>query len=343
MSDRHSPYNLFGLDLAEAIGRIKLGWRQLLWSESIGIHARFCPPVQFANGGGHSALDARIEPHQSVTESGQYLGWLVPEPEVLIRELTVPVDAEIYLDEIATSSVEANSPFDFERTAYGYRVADRSPHDLTVRVAMVSRDTAADQLRQASETAHTQGSGIELWASDGDSQIILKGFGESSRLQQYQMNLRGFIARTLIAMLGLTLVLSLPVLWMQQRAHQLTDLKADTQSRVGAVVATRGQLVRSQEMIDAAEVLFESYVDYGPWLHAVSSLTPDQVYFNRLGLEGKTLTVSGFAKNAADYQSVLTEAGLFTEVAAPSAFTRDERVGRERFTLTMSFKPAPAL
>ena len=33
MSDRHSPYNLFGLDLAEAIGRIKLGWRQLLWSE----------------------------------------------------------------------------------------------------------------------------------------------------------------------------------------------------------------------------------------------------------------------------------------------------------------------
>ena len=67
------------------------------------------------------------------------------------------------------------------------------------------------------------------------------------------------------------------------------------------------------------------------------------MYFNRLGLEGKTLTVSGFAKNAADYQSVLAEAGLFAEVAAPSAFTRDERVGRERFTLTMSFKPAPAL
>lgn len=343
MPDRHSPYNLFGLDLAEAIRRVELGWRQLLWSDSVGIHLRFCPPVQFANRDGRTALDACSELHQSLAESGQYLGWLVPEPEVLIRELTVPVDAEIYLEEIATSSVEANSPFDFERTAYGYRIADRSPHDLTVRVAMVSRDTAADQLRQASETAHTQGSGIELWASDGDSQIILKGFGESSRLQQYQMNLRGFIARTLIAMLGLTLVLSLPVLWMQQRAHQLMDLKADTQSRVGAVVATRGQLVRSQEMIDAAEVLFESYVDYGPWLHAVSSLTPDQVYFNRLGLEGKTLTVSGFAKNAADYQSVLAEAGLFAEVAAPSAFTRDERVGRERFTLTMSFKPAPAL
>ena len=230
MSDRHSPYNLFGLDLAEAIRRVELGWRQLLWSDSVGIHLRFCPPVQFANRDGRTALDACSELHQSLAESGQYLGWLVPEPEVLIRELTVPVAAEVYLDEIATSSVEANSPFDFERTAYGYRIADRSPHDLTVRVAMVSRDTAADQLRRAAESTHTDGSGIELWASDGDSQIILKGFGESSRLQQYQMNLRGFIARTLIAMLGLTLVLSLPVLWMQQRAHQLTDLKVDTQS-----------------------------------------------------------------------------------------------------------------
>ena len=338
MSDLNSPYTLFGLDLAEAIARVGLGWRQLLWSDSIGIHMRFCPPVQFANGDGRTAPGARTELDQSLAESGQYLGWLVPEPEVLIRELTVPVDAEIYLDEIATSSVEANSPFEFEKTAYGYRIADRSPHDLRVRVAIVSRDTAADQLRQAAETTHTDGSGMELWASDGDSPIILKGFGESSRLQQYQMKLRGFIARTLIATLGLALVL-----WMQQRAHQLIDLKADTQSRVGAVVAIRGQLVRSQEMIDAAEVLFESYVDYGPWLHAVSSLTPDQVYFNRLGLEGKTLTVSGFAQNAAEYQSVLAEAGLFAEVAAPSAFTRDERVGRERFTLTMSFKPAPAL
>ena len=64
--------------------------------------------------------------HQSVTESGQYLGWLVPEPEVLIRELTVPVDAEIYLDEIATSSVEANSPFDFGEHGVWLPIADRS-------------------------------------------------------------------------------------------------------------------------------------------------------------------------------------------------------------------------
>ena len=113
MSDRNSPYNLFGVDLAEAIARVMLGWRQLLWSDSIGIHLRFCPPVQFANGDGRAALDARTEWQQSLAESGQYLGWLVPEPEVLIRELTVPVDAEIYLGEIATSSVEANSPFDF--------------------------------------------------------------------------------------------------------------------------------------------------------------------------------------------------------------------------------------
>ena len=179
--------------------------------------------MQFANGGGHSALDARIEPHQSVTESGQYLGWLVPESEVLIRELTVPVDAEIYLDEIATSSVEANSPFDFERTAYGYRVADRSPHDLTVRVAMVSRDTAADQLRQTAETTHTDESGIELWASDGGFSNYPKRFWRKLAASAVPIESARFYDALLIATSGLALVLSLPVLWMQQRAHQLTD------------------------------------------------------------------------------------------------------------------------
>ena len=59
------------------------------------------------------------------------------------------------------------------------------------------------------------------------------------------------------------------------------------------------------------------------------------MYLTRLSLKEKRLTISGLAENAANYQNALAEAAVFSELEAPSAFTRDARVGAERFTLTM--------
>ncbi|GIR70778.1 MAG: hypothetical protein CM15mP74_20290 [Halieaceae bacterium] len=59
---------------------------------------------------------------------------------------------------------------------------------------------------------------------------------------------------------------------------------------------------------------------------------PDSVYLNRLSIKDNVLTVSGLAVNAADYQAVLVESGIFSDVTAPAAFTLDNRANRERFT-----------
>jgi Tfp pilus assembly protein PilN len=67
----------------------------------------------------------------------------------------------------------------------------------------------------------------------------------------------------------------------------------------------------------------------------LAAVTPDSVYLNRLSIKDNVLTVSGLAVNAADYQAVLVESGIFSDVTAPAAFTLDNRANRERFTLTM--------
>ena len=67
----------------------------------------------------------------------------------------------------------------------------------------------------------------------------------------------------------------------------------------------------------------------------MAEITPDEVYLYRLSIKNDLLTVSGLAVNAADYQAGLVDSALFVDVTAPAAFTLDNRVNRERFTLTM--------
>ena len=341
-TEQNSPYNLFGVDLSQYAAKAVLGWQQLLWGEDVGLKSRFCPPVRLLNADVSAVSGLAAQQPVASANDKECLGWLLPDAEVLIREFTLPITAEIFLREAVVSTVHAHSPFEFAETCYGYCIAGRDKTQLTVRVAMVLRNTASDQLSAARVHLQSDGEPIELWVDDGDVAILIEGFGEHSRVSRYHRNLREFGLRSLASLVGILLILTLPALWVNQHARQLQDLRAQTQARVGTVVATRGELVRSQEMIAAAESLLEPYVDYGPWLHAVASVTPDQVYFNRIGIDGRTLTVSGLAENAADFQSVLAESDWFDDLVAPSAFTRDERARRERFTLSMKLVGEPS-
>ncbi len=341
MMDQPSPYSLFGLDLSQYAARILMGWRQLLWGEEVGLRDRFCPPIRFVNQQSPDQSGSKGLVLDTDSTDAPSLGWLIPENEVLIREVTLPIDAEIFLREAVISTVQAHSPFDFAETSFGFRIAHRSPTELTLRVAMALRATAEAHAREADAQIQGVAEPIELWAEDDAGAIMLQGFGEAARANRYYTNLQRFAVRTAAAVAAIAMILSFPALWMSQYAEQLAELRSETQARVGSVVAVREQLVRSQELNVAARSFFDAYVDYGPWLHRVSELTPDQVHFQRLGLDGPTLTVSGLAENAADYQRILAEAGMFSELVAPSAFTRDERAGRERFTLSMKLMSEP--
>ena len=340
--DHSSPYSLFGLDLSQYVARVLLGWQQLLWGDEVGLRDRFCPPVRFINQQSPDQSNADGVALASDSSSAPCLAWLIPESEVLIREVTLPIDAETFLHEAVISTVQSHSPFDFAETSFGFRIALRSRTALTIRVAMVLRATAEEQAREAATEINGAAQPVELWAEDGLRAIMLLGFGEASRARRYYANLARFAVRTAAAIAGMALILTFPAFWVSQHAGQLAKHKSEVQARVGSIVAVRERLVRSQELNEAARSFFSAYVDYGPWLHKISSLTPDQVFFQRLGLEGLTLTLSGMAENAADYQSILAEAGIFSELAAPSAFIRDERAGRERFTLSMNLSSESA-
>ena len=123
---------------------------------------------------------------------------------------------------------------------------------------------------------------------------------------------------------------------MLQNASHYASERAEVQRRTEKLVDVRQALVESTDKLSSAASFFANKPDYRFWLHKVAEITPDDVYLNRLSLEEDQLTVSGLAVNAANYQSLLSSSKLFSGLTAQSAFTRDARAGRERFSLTMS-------
>ena len=119
------------------------------------------------------------------------------------------------------------------------------------------------------------------------------------------------------------------------RSNQLAEVLALTEAEASAATAARNELVLVENRVLTAREFFAGMSLYDEWLHTLSDVTPDSVYLTRLGLEGDRLTISGMAMNAAEYQTKLASSGFVSDLSAPSAFTRDQKTGRERFTLTM--------
>jgi Tfp pilus assembly protein PilN len=95
-----------------------------------------------------------------------------------------------------------------------------------------------------------------------------------------------------------------------------------------------------EDRLTAASEFYDDRLLYDRWLDQMAALTPDSAYLTSMSFDKDRLTISGQAANAAALQTTLANAGILSEVTAPSAFTRDNRTGRERFTLTMQLVEA---
>ena len=254
---------------------------------------------------------------------------------MLLRELALPSMAEIFLSDVVVSEVAGSAPFAPEDTLLGWRISERDAHSLTLRIAVTSKAHAESALASLPDDWDAETT-LEVWAKDGESFIVLKGFGEGQRLQKYKKKLKTLALRGAAALLGLVALLSMPAVWLSQSAEKMRAYQQGIEQQTEAVVRVRDKLFTRQEKIDRAENFFSGYISYRPWLHTVAELTPDSVFFNRMSFDRGELTVSGLAVNAADYQTALATSGRVASVAAPTAFTRDVRAGKERFTLVMT-------
>lgn len=332
-----NPYSLFGFDLSHIALRVKLGLRQLLLGEESGFRRWLTPDPMpktlLQDGGGYRIAENEALAGAS-SESFVQAAFLVPDEEVLFTRALIPAKAEIYLERVLESEVQSRTPFEQDNTCWGYSIAERSEEMLRVDLAISSTAVANSVREDVVAQAGLSSEEVELWADFDGRAILFNGF-EGHRIERFKEELKALASKLALSLLALVCVTALPPLALNIYAAQLQDMLRETEDRAAAVLATRSDLVAAQQKFAEAEAYFDRFVDYGPWLHRIAQLSPDSVYLTRLSLKEKRLTISGLAENAANYQNALAEAAVFSELEAPSAFTRDARIGAERFTLTM--------
>ena len=323
--------SLFGLDLSGLYRRALLGVDQVLWGDEVGLRAWLSPEVHYYH---LSELESLASTEAApATEIVQVL---LPESEVLVTHMKLPVSAEIFLSEAVAAHVQSHTPFAWEETCSGSKIVERAEGSISITIIIVARSTADAAALVARRALAAGETPFGLSAEAGGAVVKLDGYQHPALDAPYLENLRQFAVRTAVAVSGMAFLAMIPVIWSMQTAQQYSDMLAETELRSEGVVAVRGALAEAQERVSEAGRFFSEHVSYRPWLHKVAAATPDSVYLNRLSIEEDVLTVSGLAVNAADYQAAMAETGSFSEVTAPAAFTLDNRASRERFTLTMT-------
>jgi len=328
--------NLFGLDLEMVFRRLVLGWRQLLFDDSSPIKSHFHPADRFQN---LEDLSQRINAEAALPGDKLGVQLLAPECDVLEFPLTLPASVEPYLIEAVAAQIAAATPFQAEETCWGYVISDRSSQELTLALLIISRTRAEECIATARAELKDGSASVDLWAKTSSAMHApFIQFQSNMRRDAYLVALRGFTIKYAVGLIGLLCLLCTPVVLVMQNVDHYQRMLNETESRTGRVVEIRAGLVQTSQQVSDAVDFFSGQHNYRPWLHKIAAWTPDSIYLNRMSFDGGQLTISGLAENAADYQSALSQEPALSNLLSPSAFTRDGRSGRERFTLTMELE-----
>lgn len=337
-----NQWSLFGLDLERFAGSVVLGVRQLLWGSESGLLRRFMPPARLRGD------VQRIEERDAAgfglsVDSSEVAGAtavLLPDDVVLTRRIELPVMAEAELAAIAMLEAEANSPFSKEDTSFGWRVLSRDASQLILILAIASRRAIDSHLGAMLADSRYDFGEVEVWASHEGKLIQFSGFGEALRKSEYVATLSRSAAKIALLALAVAALVWWPAGALSIKERQLKDMLKETELRAGTATAARTSLIDMEDRLTAASEFYADRLLYDRWLDEVATLTPDSAYLTSMSFDKDRLTISGQAANAAALQTTLASADLLDEVTAPSAFTRDRRTGKERFTLTMQLVTA---
>ena len=337
-----SQWSLFGLDLERFAGSVVLGVRQLLWGHESGLQRRFMPKAclkgnvlqveeKDAQSFGLSAHSAEVAGATAV---------LLPDDLVLTRRIELPSVAEAELAAIAVLEAEANSPFSKEDTSFGWRVLSREASHLILILTISSRRAIDSHLDATRADFLSRLREVEVWSNCEGKLVQFLGFGEAQRKTEYIATLARSAAKVGLLALAVAAIVWWPAGALSIKERQLKEMLVETELRAGTATAARNSLIDMEDRLTAASEFYADRLLYDRWLDQMAALTPDSAYLTSMSFDKDRLTISGQAANAAALQTTLANAGILSEVTAPSAFTRDNRTGRERFTLTMQLVKA---
>lgn len=321
-----NQWELFGFDLSQISGLFGRVWRDVFWTYHSPVRQKLDEPVVAHRWhmDAPALLSANADNCQAI---------VLPDSHVLICQLTLPRAALANLPHIVAAEVTAASPFLADDTAVGQRVDDTGGKTVTLTLALASRAGVMSLLR--SVNPEVAADDYEIWADSQDKIIVLEGFAEPQRNARYLQRLTRLSIYSVVALLALLVLLALP--WVYQ-TYRLNNVEAELQqSRLEArsAMQLRTQLADNNRRINVLQNEVNTAAKPLAPLMVLTTSLADDTWLGNYEQAGNTLTIDGFANDAAALIQQLTASTYFNGVKPLSAIRKVGRDGVERFRLEL--------
>lgn len=329
--------SLFGLDLSQAWGYIKLAWRDLLWNQVSPIRKAFAETVKV------SSLDASQEGYYRLGQRQnlaapkvQASAFILPDDIVLLKSLRLPLAVEVELAQVIHLEVLASCPFAVEEATYTWTADQNGDDFIDVQVAMARQADIDTCLRENA----IDKSSTEIWAMTGSGVACFEGEAVERREGRYKKRL---LTTAIFVLASYLLLLFAPAVISTARAlqaekveQQYVQLKQSSEK----AVSLKESLARKNVVLAEVETLITENPSLLPLLSRLTNLAEDDVWFRNVRLDKNKLQLTGYATNAAEFMQLLSSEESFQQVKQRGGIRKDRASGQEVFTVEMQLSEA---
>ncbi len=331
MVESGQNWELFGYDTRKLGRHFTAAWRDLLWAESSPVRRRLDEAVVLRTPEGEATWQAGA-PSPGVAAKCRAV--LLPDDLALTRTLRFPVAVEADLADALALEAAASSPFATDDTATGWLVTHRDEQVLQVQLVIVSKSAAMTYIARQYDSHDSVAQ--EVWVAVNGGMVVVAGFGESDRHSRYRRRLLRVGAMAGGAALLLLVTVLVGAGFKKWEFERLSAVEETTRQEAAQALRLRTTLGGANAVIEAVNAISAEYPNPHTELARLTHLLDDDVYVERLSIEGNAMDLRGRALDAASVMELLAKQPAYAGVTAGSPIRSLPGTRQEQFHLKIT-------
>lgn len=264
------------------------------------------------------------------------LGIALPVSAAWVRRMNLPAKAGSKLPRILDLEITSNTPFRRDEIYFDHASEPLSTDEsvMSVRQFILKRSVVEDELQKLLGTAGPF-EFIDLWQTSPaeplgldllQSAVPARSGSGLIRAAGYLLALTAILAATAYAIASQQQQSAMELLSKRIAEAKSRALAAATQIEKASALEKRVLDLRREKGNSASFAIV--------W-EELSRLLPDNTYLDEVRLSGRSLTISGFSRAAADLIPIIEASLILSHAALAAPVTSDPQVGKERFAISV--------
>jgi len=341
------PPSFFGLDLhqlrsdwAFALSQIAL-WPVFRWLAPV-----YATRITMTNGdiadwteGTDQVTSKRVS-----TKSVKFMGFLLPEDQVLWFPMTLPNLKADALHSAMELQVSSLSPFLPADMIWSHTPLTSTLDGVRTYVVIASRKIISRYLISV-RADQSKPDDYEVWVQAPESRgfLVLNGFGENIRRRlAARWRVVNLCLVFFLVAIGFAAALT-PMAQLRFRAIQASEDFAKLQVLAASALHQRERFVQLDQQVKALQAPIEQRLQPELVLLNVTKLLADDTYVISMQVQGSKIVMTGQTPNTASLMQQLGSQLGIKDVRAPYPATKQKGADRETFNIEFTLDPASAV